>query len=166
MADETRQTEGAEAAQPQATDWKAEFERATADLEELRKQSRKWEERSKSNAEKAKKYDELAAQSMTDADRIKAATERADKAEAELERMKAEAQREKDVAEVSAKYGVPAALLTEADKKAMEAQAQAIKAFAEAQPSAQVFRADGAKPTAPATTPQQAFHEFFQQIQR
>ena len=77
MADE-KPTED-QAAQPE-TDWKAEFERVTAELEEARRQSRKWEERSKGNADKAKRYDELAAQSMTDAERIDAETKRADAA--------------------------------------------------------------------------------------
>lgn len=163
MADE-KPTED-QAAQPD-TDWKAEFERVTAELEEARKQSRKWEERSKGNADKAKRYDELAAQSMTDAERIDAETKRADEAERKLAEYEAEAQRAKDAAEVSEKFGVPASLLTETERKAMELQAQAIKAFAEGQPASQVFKADGSKPGASPNTPQQAFHEFFQAIQR
>lgn len=163
MADE-KPTED-QAAQPD-TDWKAEFERVAAELEEARKQSRKWEERSKGNADKAKRYDELAAQSMTDAERIESETKRADEAERKLAEYEAEAQRAKDASEVSEKYGVPASLLTESDRKAMELQAQAIKAFAEGQPSAQVFKADGSKPEGSPNTPQQAFHDFFQAIQR
>lgn len=163
MADE-KPTED-QAAQPE-TDWKAKFDRVTAELEEARKQSRKWEERSKGNAEKAKRYDELAAQSMTDAERIEAEAKRADAAERKLAEYESEAQRAKDAAEVSEAYGIPASLITEADRKAMELQAQAIKAFAEGQPSAQVFKADGAKTGGSPNTPQQAFHEFFQSIQR
>ena len=142
MADE-KPTED-QAAQPE-TDWKAEFERVTAELEEARRQSRKWEERSKGNADKAQRHDELAAQSMTDAARRDAQTNRPGGAE---------------------KFGIPASLLTETGRKAMELQAQAIKAFAEGQPSAQVFKADGSKPEGSPNAPQQAFHEFFQAIQR
>ena len=164
MADEIEPTEE-QAARPEI-DWKAEFEKVSAQLEEARKQSRKWEDRSKSNADKAKRYDELAAQSMTDAERIDAESKRADEAEAKLAAYEAEAQRAKDAAEVSEKFGIPASLLTETERKAMELQAQAIKAFAEGQPSAQVFKADGSKPEGSPNTPQQAFHEFFQSIQR
>lgn len=163
MADEKPQEE--QAARPE-TDWKAEFERVSAELEEARKQSRKWEERSKGNADKAKRYDELAAQSMTDAERIETEAKRADEAEAKLAAYEAEAQRAKDAAEVSEAYGIPASLITEADRKAMELQAQAIKAFAEGQPSAQVFKSDGAKPGTAAQTPEQAWHDFFNQIQK
>ena len=163
MADE-KPTED-QAAQPE-TDWKAEFERVTAELEEARRQSRKWEERSKGNADKAKRYDELAAQSMTDAERIDAETKRADAAERKLAEYEAEAQRAKDAPEVSEKFGIPASLPPETERKAMELPAQAIKAFAEGQPSAQVFKADGSKPEGSPNAPQQAFHEFFQAIQR
>ena len=122
MADE-KPTED-QAAQPD-TDWKAEFERVTAELEEARKQSRKWEERSKGNADKAKRYDELAAQSMTDAERIDAETKRADAAERKLAEYEAEAQRAKDAAEVSEKFGLPASLPPAAGRTARELHARA-----------------------------------------
>lgn len=57
MPEET--IEAAESAQetpaPPAVDWQAKYEQAVA-------QSRKWEERSKANADKAKAYDALAQQ--------------------------------------------------------------------------------------------------------
>ena len=57
MPEET--IEAADAAQetpaPPAVDWQAKYEQAVA-------QSRKWEERSKANADKAKAYDALAQQ--------------------------------------------------------------------------------------------------------
>lgn len=127
-------------------------------------QSRKWEGRSKSNADKAKKYDELAAQSMTDAEKLDAAFKRAEEAESRLAAYEAEAKRAKDAAEVSEATGVPASLLTETDRKAMEAQAASILAFAQGQPSAPVFRGDGTKPGAPKRTPQDSFADFFNQI--
>lgn len=117
-----------------------------AEYEKLLAHSRTWEDKAKRLSEKAKKYDELAAQSMTDAEKLEAAAKRADEAEARLAAYEAEANRAKDAAEVAEKTGVPASLLTETDRKAMEAQAEAIKAYASGQPSAQVFRSDGQKP--------------------
>jgi hypothetical protein len=169
MAEETTTTtdgEGAQAAQPSVDELMAQVKALTDERDKAVAESRKWEGRSKSNSEKAKKYDELAAQSMNDAERADAEKARADEAEAKLAQYEADAQFAKDAAEVSEKYGIPASLLTEAERKAMELQAQAIKAFAEGQPSAQVFKADGAKPGGSPSTPQQAFHEFFQAIQR
>lgn len=164
MADETKQPEE-QAARPE-TDWKAEFDRAQAELEELRKQSRKWEDRSKSNAEKARAYDKLAAQSMTDAERIEAAETRATEAEKRLADYEREAQRAKDAAEVSEQFGVPASLITEADRKAMELQAQAIRAYAEGRPASQVFGSDGKRPGEAKPDPKQQFSEWFQEISR
>ena len=149
MAEDTTTTtegEGAQAARPSVDDLMAQVRALTEERDKAVAESRKWEGRSKSNSEKARKYDELAAQSMTDAERADAATKRADDAEAKLAQYEADAQFAKDAAEVSEKYGVPASLLTERDRKAMEAQAKAIKAFADGQPSAQVFSGDGRKP--------------------
>ncbi len=129
--------------EPEEKDWKAEYEK-------LLKHSRTWEDKAKRLADKAKKYDELAAQSMTDAEKAEAAVKRAEDAEKKLADYQAEAKRAKDAAEVSEKYGVPASLLTERDRDAMERQAEAIKAYASGQPSAQVFRQDGRKPGKPA----------------
>lgn len=129
---------GSEGTEPEK-DWKAEYER-------LLKHSRTWEDKAKRLADKAKKYDELAAQSMTDAEKAEEAVKRAEDAEAKLAAYEAEAQRAKDAAEVSEKTGVPASLITETDRKAMEKQAEAIKAYASGQPSAQVFKGDGSKP--------------------
>lgn len=167
MADENKaatEDTGAQAAQPSVDDLVEQVKSLKEERDKAVEQSRKWESRSKSNADKAKRYDELAAQSMTDAEKLEAASKRADDAEAKLAAYEAEAQRVKDAAEVAEKYGVPASLLTETDKKAMEAQAQAIVAFASGQPTAPVFKQDGSKPDAPAQTPQQAFHEWFQQV--
>lgn len=127
-------------AEPEEKDWKAEYEK-------LLKHSRTWEDKAKRLADKAKKYDELAAQSMTDAEKAEAAVKRAEDAEKKLADYQAEAKRAKDAAEVSEKYGVPASLLTERDRDAMERQAEAIKAYASGQPSAQVFKGDGKRPT-------------------
>lgn len=166
MADESTATEqaGGEAAQPSVDELMAQVRALTEERDKAVEQSRKWETRSKSNSDKAKAYDELAAQSMTDAERIEAEKARADDAEKRLAEYEAEAQRAKDASEVSEKYGVPASLLTERDRKAMELQAQAIKAYAEGQPNSQVFASDGRRPGAAPKTPQQAFHEFMSQL--
>ena len=149
MAEETTTTtegEGAQAAQPSVDELMAQVKALQDERDKAVAESRKWEGRSKSNSEKAKKYDELAAQSMTDAEKVEEATKRAESAEAKLAAYEAEAQRAKDAAEVAEATGVPASLITETDRKAMERQAEAIKAFASGQPSAQVFRQDGRKP--------------------
>lgn len=153
MAEETTTTtegEGAQAAQPSVDELMAQVRALTEERDKAVAESRKWEGRSKSNSEKAKKYDELAAQSMTDAEKLEAASKKAEEAEAKLAAYEAEAQRAKDAVEISEKTGVPARLIVGTDRKAMERHAEDIKAFADGQPSAQVFRQDGRKPGKPA----------------
>lgn len=133
-------------AQPTVEELQKQLADMAAERDKAVEQSRKWEGRSKSNADKAKKYDELAAQSMTDAEKLEAAAKRAEDAESKLAAYETEAKRAKDAAEVSEATGVPASLLTETDRKAMERQAEAIKAYASGQPAAQVFKGDGKKP--------------------
>lgn len=81
----------------EARDWKAEYEK-------LLEQSRKWEGRSKANADKAKAYDELAEKAEADA-------KRAADAETELAALKAEAAHAAQVAQVAEAKGVDADLL-------------------------------------------------------
>ena len=168
MAEDTTTTtegEGAQAARPSVDDLMAQVRALTEERDKAVAESRKWEGRSKSNSEKARKYDELAAQSMTDAERADAATKRADDAEAKLAQYEADAQFAKDAAEVSEKYGVPASLLTERDRSAMELQAQAIKAFATNQPTARVFPGDGSKPGPAPKSKEEQFAELFAPLQ-
>ena len=160
------QGEGAQAAQPSVDELMAQVKALTDERDKAVAESRKWEGRSKSNSEKARKYDELAAQSMSDAQRAEAAQKRADEAEARLAEYVADAQFAGDAAEVSEKYGVPASLLTERDRKAMEAQAEAIVAFATKQPSAQVFPKDGKRPGPAPKTKQEQFAELMAPLQR
>ena len=167
MAEETTTTtegEGAQAAQPSVDELMAQVKALTDERDKAVAESRKWEGRSKSNSEKAKKYDELAAQSMTDAERVEEATKRAESAERRLAEYEAEAQFAKDAAEVSEKYGVPASLLTERDRSAMELQAQAIKAFATNQPTAHVFSQDGTKPGQSPNDPKKQFADWFKSV--
>lgn len=152
-------------AQPTVEELQKQLADMTAEREKAVEQSRKWEGRSKSNADKAKKYDELAAQSMTDAEKLEAAAKRAEDAESKLAAYEAEAKRAKDAAEVSEATGVPASLLTETDRKAMERQAASILAFAQGQPSAPVFRGDGTKPNGGAkASPKQQFADLMSNL--
>lgn len=127
MTDEEKTAEQerghAEAAVEPETDWKSKYEQAVA-------QSRKWEERSKANADKAKEYDALA-QSQADA-RAEAdeARSRADEAEEKLAEMAAKYERSEIVAKVSEETGVPASLLHGADADEIERNAREIAEFA------------------------------------
>lgn len=103
-AQPTEQTE-TEAAQPTPAeperDWKAEYEKVLA-------QSRKWEQRSKDNAAKAKELDELKAATQTDAEKLADAVKRAESAESKLAELERERERAAIVAEVAAAKGVDA----------------------------------------------------------
>lgn len=101
--DEQRGAEGA----PDATDWKAE--------------ARKWERRSKENADKAKAYDELQEESKSE---LQKAKEAAEKAKAELDALKAEKARADLVAKVSKETGVPASLISGDDEDSMREYAK------------------------------------------
>lgn len=167
MAEEnatTTEGEGAQAAQPSVDELMAQVKALTDERDKAVAESRKWEGRSKSNSEKARKYDELAAQSMNDAERADAEKARADEAEAKLAAYEAEAQRAKDAAEVAEATGIPASLITETDRSAMELQAQAIKAFATKQPTAHVFSQDGTKPGQSPADPKKQFADWLQSV--
>lgn len=95
------------------TDWKAE--------------SRKWERRSKENAEKARNYDALKEAQKTE---LEKANDRAAKAEAEAEALREQKAHADLVAKVSAETGVPAALIHGADENEMTASAKAVAEWA------------------------------------
>ena len=125
VAQPTEQTE-TEAAQPTPAeperDWKAEYEKVLA-------QSRKWEQRSKDNAAKAKELDELKAATQTDAEKLADAVKRAESAESKLAELERERERAAIVAEVAAAKGVDAEWLGRMvgdDRKAIEANADYI----------------------------------------
>lgn len=92
---------GNEPQQEPDKDWKAEYEKALA-------QSRKWEQRSKANADAAKKLAELEDSTKTDAERLAEAQKRADEAEAKVAEFERRAERAAIVAEVAASKGVDA----------------------------------------------------------
>jgi hypothetical protein len=79
-----------------------------ADYEKLLAESRKWEARSKANAEAAKRLAELEDASKTDAEKLADATKRAEEAEAKVADYERRAERAGIVAEVAAKKGVDA----------------------------------------------------------
>lgn len=91
---------GTEPTEPER-DWKAEYEKVLA-------QSRKWEQRSKDNAAKAKELDELKAATQTDAEKLADAVKRAESAESKLAELERAAERAGIVAEIAAKSGVDA----------------------------------------------------------
>ena len=110
MAEGTQAAQGAQAqqaqgegAQPQAV--------SREEYDKLLERSRKWERQSKANAEKAKAYDELAAKSMTDAERAEAAEKRAEAAEAKVEEFERREERAGIVSEVASEKGVDAEML-------------------------------------------------------
>lgn len=125
----TAATEGQTAPEPQADEWKAKYEQAVA-------QSRKWEERSKANAEKAKEYDALADKAATDAASL-----------TEAERELAEAKKQLAAATVAASAGVPADLLKGETVEELQASADALRAFAASQaPGYPMDKGAGATP--------------------
>lgn len=121
--------EGAAAAQPSVDELMAQVKALQDERDKAVAESRKWEGRSKSNSEKAKKYDDLAAQSMTDAEKAAEATKRAESAEKKLAEYERERERAAVVAEVAAEKGVDAEWLGRMvgdDRKAIEANADYI----------------------------------------
>ena len=111
MADEPEEKEQDEGAD--ATDWKA--------------MARKWEARSKENAEKAKAYDELQEESKTE---LQKAKEAAEKAKAELDGLKAKAKLDEARRRVAKSAGVPESLVFGATEDEMEANAKAVAEYA------------------------------------
>lgn len=123
MADEKTSTTPEEVegrqAEPTQPDALAELQ---AKYDALLESSRKWEGRSKANAEKAKAYDELADKAAENAASL-----------TEAERELAETKKKLAVATVAAGAGVPADLLKGETVEELQASADALKAFAASQ---------------------------------
>ncbi len=101
------------------------------EYDKLLAQSRKWEERSKANAAKAKELDDLKAATQTDAEKLADAVKRADEAEAKVRAFEAKAERASIVAEVAAAKGVDADWLSRMSgttREEVEAAADWLKA--------------------------------------
>lgn len=113
MANENEPDEQRDAgAAPDATDWKAE--------------ARKWERRSKENADKAKAYDELQEQSKSE---LQKAREEAADYKRQVEDLNAKAELAETRAKVAKETGVPAELVFGADEDEMAANAKALAAW-------------------------------------
>ena len=91
------------------TDWKAE--------------ARKWERRSKENADKARAYDELQEQSKTE---LEKAREQAASYKRQVDELNAKAERDAARAKVAKDTGVPAELISGEDEESMRAFAEAV----------------------------------------
>ena len=129
MAEEIKEGNPTEEPHGEEVDYKAMYEKALAE-------SRKWESRSKANAEKAKKFDELESANKTLEERV-ASIEAANKA---LENEKKRAALVKQVASAT---GVPEGIvssLSATDEESMTAQANAI---------AENYKSPGGAPNAP-----------------
>lgn len=110
-------TQGQQEPHGDDTDYKALYEAAL-------KESRKWESRSKANADKARAYDALADGGTSPEDRLAAVT-------SERDRLRADAERAGLVARVAEATGVSASIvstLNGADEETLTAQAKAVSA--------------------------------------
>lgn len=112
---------------PAETDWKAE--------------ARKWEKRAKENSGAA---EELAAIRESQKSELEKATERADRAEAELREMKQAREREQEIAKASQETGVPIEVLSGYAGDDVGAYAANIKQYFEKRDSAPRVGSDGA----------------------
>ena len=169
MAEETQGAQPTEQAAEQAAqavpaeperDWKAEYEKALA-------QSRKWEQRSKDNAAKAKELDELKAATQTDAERLADAQKRAEEAEAKVKAYEAKAERAGIVAEVAAAKGVDADWLSRMagdDRESIEANADWLRARISESPIYPSVADNGQKKAPTKKSTQDQFGDFFAEI--
>lgn len=133
-------TEGG-GAEGDTPDYKALYEASQGELEKAKENSRKWERRSKSNAEKAKAYDEQQAKSKTTEERLSALEE-------ENRALRARGERAELVARVSKATGVAQDLvstLSGTDEDTLTAQAKAVADAIKAAPRYPTV-SDDAKP--------------------
>ena len=121
QADETAADAGTDGQEP---DYKALYEKAQSDLERAKANSRKWEDRSKANADKAKAFDASQEKAKTVEERLAA-----------LERENADLRAARDrsalVESVAKSTGLAASIvgaLNGADEDALTEQANAVKA--------------------------------------
>lgn len=171
MAEDTQGAQPTEQAAEQAAqaapaeperDWQAEYEKVLA-------QSRKWEQRSKENAAKAKELDELKAATQTDAEKLADAVKRAESAEQKLAELERVAERAGIVAEVAAKSGVDAEWLGRmAGDTAEEIQANA-DFLAQRLSNAPIYPSvtdNGPRKTPEKKSAERQFEDWFKQVSR
>ena len=128
-----------------------------AEYDKLLAQSRKWEQRSKDNAAKAKELDELKAATQTDAEKLADATKRAEAAEAKVKEYEAKAERAAIVAEVAEEKGVDADWLSRmagATREEVEANADYIASKLAGKPIYPSVTDNGQRKTPPITKEQ------------
>lgn len=94
-----------------------------ADTTDWKAMARKWEARSKENADKARAYDELQEQSKTELQR---AQEQAAAYKRQVDELSAKAERGAARAKVAKETGVPAELVAGDDEESMRAFAEAV----------------------------------------
>lgn len=97
-----------------------------ADTTDWKAMARKWEVRSKENADKARAYDELQEQSKTELQR---AQEQAAAYKRQVEDLNAKAELDRARARVAKESGVPAELIFGADEGEIEVNAKALAAW-------------------------------------
>lgn len=131
------------------TDWKA--------------YARKWEERAKANAEKAKELDALSETHAKTVAELEAQKARAAEAEAEIKRRDGLAVRAKQVKEAAEKYGIPSKVLEGYAGEDVEAYAESIKPYFpdKAKPviTSDGMHAQGVKPEAMAELAKNLFNQ-------
>lgn len=119
MSESADETQLAEEAPAQETDWKAE--------------ARKWEDRSKANCAELEK---VAGERDAHAARIQELETSSTEWETKYNTLAAEQKHAKDVADVAAEHGVDASLLRGSDRDELEAHAKAIQsAFSKTPPA-------------------------------
>lgn len=94
-----------------------------ADTTDWKAMARKWEARSKENADKARAYDELQEQSKTELQRVQ---EQAAAYKRQVDELSAKAERDAARAKVAKETGVPAELVAGDDEESMRAFAEAV----------------------------------------
>lgn len=111
----------------------SELEKAQAEIEKWKALSRKNEDQAKSNAEKAKKFDELEEANRSEQEKLLARAEAAEKKLAERDAKDAAKSLATEIADAK---GVPAAALRGATREELEAHADELLAFLPKPPSA------------------------------
>jgi superfamily I DNA and RNA helicase len=126
----------------EAPDYEALYKSSQEELEKAKENSRKWERRSKSNAEKAKAYEDLQGKSKTTEERLSALEE-------ENKALKARSERAALVSKVAKVTGVSQEIvstLSGTDDETLTAQAKAVAEAIKAAPRYPTVTDEG-KPT-------------------
>lgn len=140
--------EGGEGTEGEAPEYEALYKSSQEELEKAKENSRKWERRSKANAEKAKAYDDLQGKSKTTEERLSALEE-------ENRALKARGERAALVQQVSKATGVSqeiVSMLSGDDEDTLTAKAKAVADAIKAAPRYPTVTDDGKPAGAKAMT--------------